>query len=440
MINKNLYIKTLGCQINEYDSLFIKNTLIKDFDFKIINSEKNANILLINTCAIRTSIENKIFTIIDRWKNLKKKDPAKILIVMGCFASKEGKILYKKISYVDIIIGPRSINNFTKILNIFLQRNKNVIDISIFDNKLYNNINHYQINYSPLISIMDGCNKYCTFCVVPYTRGLEIYRDIKNIIQEILYLSENGVTEITLLGQNVNAFVTNFYNKLYSFFTLIVKIANIKIINKIKFITSHPIEICINLINIYRGYNKLFNHLHLPMQSGSNKILNIMNRGYNIKEYLNKISRLKLLNPTMTFSTDIIIGFPKETYNDFYNTLRIINKINFNNLFVFMYSKRSGTFSEKLHPKIPLFVKKKRMIILKENIKKKNNIDMIGTIHNILIMGFYNIETKNILYGYTENNNIVFFFCNFKYIGMFMNFYISYMHNSKMFGILTKTS
>ena len=360
---------------------------------------------------------------------------------MGCLASKEGIILYKKFPYLDIIIGPRSLINYIKIFHLFFKKNKNIINVAISDNHIYNNLINNNRILSSFVPIMDGCNKYCTFCIVPYTRGLEIYRNIKNCIEEITYLSKNNIIEITLLGQNVNAFHSKLYNNVYTFPFLVKKIFNIKMIKRIKFITSHPIEVCNNLINIYKKYNKLSNNFHLPIQSGANKILNLMNRGYNVTEYIKKIYKLKILRPNISISTDIIIGFPKETYNDFINTLNIIQKINFDNLFVFIYSKRPGTLSEKLYPKIPLFIKKKRIMILNNIIKKTKiviDIKIIGTVHNILVIGIYNLKYTNILYGYSENNKIIFFRGDIGYIGNICKVYISNISNFKIFGIIIR--
>jgi len=435
-MSKNLYIKTLGCQANEYDSFYIKNIFKKELKINIIKSEQNADILLVNTCAIRTKTENKLFSILGKWVKIKLSRPNVFLIVAGCVASKEGIKLYNKIPYIDVIVGPRSLNNFNLILKKFFKKKNPIIDLPIVNNKLYKNI-HSNLEYSTsFISIMDGCNKYCTFCIVPYTRGLEIYRNIQSVIKEIISLSYNNFKEIILLGQNVNAFINNFYYKTFDFSFLLKTIFNINNIKRIKFITSHPLEFCDNLIKTYKKTTRLFNHLHLPVQSGSNKILRLMNRGYNAIEYIKKIYKLKLVRPNISISTDIIIGFPKETYNDFKNTIYIVKKIDFENLFIFIYSKRSGTLSEKLYPKIPLFIKKKRCYILKHIIRKINNSCIIGIVFNILVIGFYSIKNQNLLYGYTENNKLIFVFCCHKYIGKIIQVYITNVVNNKTFGVL----
>ncbi|WP_343154674.1 tRNA (N6-isopentenyl adenosine(37)-C2)-methylthiotransferase MiaB [Buchnera aphidicola (Pseudoregma panicola)] len=409
---KKIYIKTWGCQMNEYDSFIIKNILEKKINCKNTTEYKKADILILNTCSIREKSQEKLFHQLGRWKTLKKKNPKIIIAVGGCVANQEEKKIYKRAPYVDIIFGTQTIHKLPKMIY-EKKKNKNVlINTQLKTVKKFNvNTFYKQKNLSAYITIMEGCNKKCTFCIVPNTRGKEISRSHKDIILEIKNMVKNNIKEITLLGQNVNSY---FYkNKIYTytFSKLLYKISEIDEIKRIRFITSHPKDFSNKIIDSYKKIPKLVDFLHLPIQSGSNKILKLMKRGYNVERYKKIIKKILKIRPNMKISSDFIIGFPGETKKDFEKTLKIISEINFDNSFSFIYSKRPNTIASTMLDNVTLQEKKERLYkIQKILLYKKNqwNRRTIGTIQNILVHKKHEKLSKKLI-GTTENNRTVCF-------------------------------
>ncbi|WP_343183428.1 tRNA (N6-isopentenyl adenosine(37)-C2)-methylthiotransferase MiaB [Buchnera aphidicola] len=410
---KKIHIKTWGCQMNEYDSSIIFKVLKKHFNCKYTNLAEKSDIIVLNTCSIREKAQEKLFHQLGRWKNLKKKKKI-IIAVGGCVAVQEKENIYKRAPFVDIIFGPKTIHKLPEMISKFKQNKKNIINIK--ENKL-KKFNFFKINktkkISSYISIMEGCNKCCSFCIVPHTRGKEISRSPEKIIDESKFLSKNGTKEIILLGQNVNSYKGIFSNgKNCTLSKLIEIISKINKIKRIRFTTSNPMEFTKDLIEIYNKTNKLVSYLHLPVQSGSNKILKKMRRSYSISKYKKIINKLKLIRPNIQITSDFIIGFPGETEKDFKKTLQLIKDIKFDMSFSFIYSPRPGTPAIRLKDNVSLKEKKKRLYILQKKIKYNTNFwsqKMIGTYQEVLVEK--SIYKKNILklFGKTQNNRIVIF-------------------------------
>ncbi|CAL4323600.1 tRNA-2-methylthio-N(6)-dimethylallyladenosine synthase [Buchnera aphidicola (Thelaxes suberi)] len=416
---KKFFIKTWGCQMNEYDSSIIINLLHQNNNFVLTTSEKEADILILNTCSIRNKSQEKVFDQLGRWKKLKKKKPYLIIAVGGCVAQQEGVNIYKRANYVNIIFGPKTLHRLPNM--IYNYTNKLIIDINCKEIKKFDFIQPQHISpITKLVSIMEGCNKFCSFCIVPYTRGKEINRPYKDILKEINEASQTGSKEVILLGQNVNAY--KYYvsdNKIINFAKLLRLIAKINNIKRIRFITSYPTDMTDELIETYRDIKKIVSFLHLPVQSGSNRILKMMKRRYNINEYKKIISKLIKARNNIQISSDFIIGFPGETNQDFEETINFIQDINFDMSFSFLYSPRPGTPASKLHDLIDIQEKKKRLFILQQQINKQTlywSNKMLDTIQMVLVHG-PSKKDKTKLCGYTENNRTVHFHGFYNMIG-----------------------
>ncbi|WP_154049333.1 tRNA (N6-isopentenyl adenosine(37)-C2)-methylthiotransferase MiaB [Buchnera aphidicola] len=424
-IKKKIYIKTWGCQMNEHDSSIIKNILQKEKKYTVTNKPEISNILILNTCSIREKAQEKLFHQLGRWKKLKQKNPDIIIAVGGCVATQEGKKIYKRAKFINIIFGPQSLHKLPKLLYQSYKNKNLIIDIKGKSLKKFDYSPQKQTKkFTSFVTIMEGCNKYCSFCIVPYTRGKEVSRDNKEIISEIKKLTTIGVREIILLGQNVNSYhINNTLNKKkYRFSDLLYSISEIPEIQRIRYITSHPKDFSDDIIQAYKYIPQLTNFLHLPVQSGSNKILRLMKRGYTIEVYENIINKLKHIRPKINISSDFIIGFPGETEDDFEKTLHFISKINFDTSYSFIYSKRPGTRAAKLIDNTSIEEKKNRLSILQKKISQQSlqwRRRMLGTTQSVLVEG---IAKNNIqeLYGRTENNRIINFEGNPKFIGKFI--------------------
>ncbi|QJC36176.1 tRNA (N6-isopentenyl adenosine(37)-C2)-methylthiotransferase MiaB [Enterobacteriaceae endosymbiont of Donacia cincticornis] len=424
MLKNKLYIKTWGCQMNEYDSSKIADIMKNELNCKITTSVTNANILILNTCSIREKAQEKLFHQLGRWKNLKKKNPNIIIGVGGCVASQEGKKILERAYYIDIIFGPQTFHRLPKMIYKVRQFKKYLIDISFPKIEKFKFFPLSKINtVSSFVTIIEGCNKYCTYCIVPYTRGKEISRPYKDIILEIKYLATQGVREIYLLGQNVNAY--KYFDKekkeYYTFVKLLKLITKIKNIKRIRFTTNHPKHFSDELINIYKKIPQLVNFIHLPVQSGSDKILYLMKRQYNIEEYTQIIHKLRNVRPLIQISSDFIVGFPGENKEDFNKTISLILDLDLDMSFSFIYSSRPGTPASKMKDNVSIIEKKKRLYLLQYYIRqqtKKFSLKMINTIQIILVEG---VSSQNYKYfGKTENNRIVFFTSSKNYIGKFV--------------------
>ncbi|QCI23958.1 tRNA (N6-isopentenyl adenosine(37)-C2)-methylthiotransferase MiaB [Buchnera aphidicola (Macrosiphoniella sanborni)] len=437
---KYIYIKTWGCQMNEYDSSMIANLLIQEKKYLLTTSVEQADILILNTCSIREKAQEKLFHQLGRWKKIKNNNPNIIIAVGGCVANQEGKKIFKRAHYVDIIFGTQTLHKLPKMISEIEKNKKHSIDISFPKlEKFKYFLEPKKIGYTANVSIMEGCNKYCSFCIVPYTRGHELSRPCDDILFEISILAKQGVREINLLGQNVNAYKgLNSNGHICRFSQLIRLVATIDGIDRIRFITSHPIEFTDDIIELYKDIPKLVSFLHLPVQSGSNKILKLMRRSYTVEEYKLIIEKLMVVRPNIQISSDFIVGFPGESEKDFQKTMSFIKNINFDMSFSFIYSSRPGTPASKIKDHIDIKEKKKRLFILQNRINIQTMLwsrKMFGSIQSILVEG---ISNKNImeLCGRTENNRIVSFLGSPKMIGKFVNLKITKIHTHSLKGEL----
>lgn len=424
-MTKKLYIKTWGCQMNEYDSSKIIALLKKTHSYSITNISEEADLLLLNTCSIREKAQEKVFHQLGRWKKLKENNPKIIIGVGGCVASQEGEYILKRANYVDMVFGPQTMQRLPEMIDTVTSLHTSVVDISFPQAEKFIALPHL-ISASPtaLVSIMEGCNKYCSFCIVPYTRGREISRPCHEILDEISKLVEQGVREVNLLGQNVNAYYGTFLNHGFcSFSNLLRQVAKINGIDRIRFTTSHPINFTDDIIDVYRDTPELVSFLHLPVQSGSDRVLKLMKRGYTSLDYKQIINKLRIARPEIHISSDFMVGFPGETPEDFEQTMQLVSDINFDMSFSFIYSPRPGTRASRMKNQISELEKKHRLYLLQTRINHHTRSwsrRMLGTIQRILVEG---ISRKNLmeLSGRTENNRVVNFEGSPELIGKFID-------------------
>jgi tRNA-2-methylthio-N6-dimethylallyladenosine synthase len=365
-----------------------------------------ADVLLINTCSIREKAEDKLFHQLGRWRKLKEKNPNLVIGVGGCVASQEGDLILKRAPYVDMIFGPQTLHRLPNMLNEALNDHEITVDISFPEIEKFDHLPEpHSDGASAFVSIMEGCSKYCTFCVVPYTRGEEISRPFIDVFREVELLADQGVKEVNLLGQNVNSYRGLMDDGEVADLALLISIiAQIEGIDRIRFTTSHPVEFSDRLIDTYAEVPELVSHLHLPVQAGSDKILSLMKRGHTAIEYKSKIRKLKQVRPDISISSDFIIGFPGETENDFNDTVSLIDEIGFDKSFSFIYSKRPGTIASSFPDDVSAETKKKRLAIVQERLNSNTeeiSKSMIGSIQKVLVEGFS--KKGNTLSGRTEN-------------------------------------
>ncbi|WP_338516140.1 tRNA (N6-isopentenyl adenosine(37)-C2)-methylthiotransferase MiaB [Candidatus Legionella polyplacis] len=426
---KTLYIKTYGCQMNQYDSDKISDILYKSHKIILIKDILKADILILNTCSIREKPQEKVFSELGKWKKMQEKKSNVIIGVGGCLSVQEGINLTKRAPYINIIFGPQTIHKLPILLNKYLYTKKTIIDINFLEIEKFKYLpkSKYK-NPTALIPIMEGCNKYCSYCIVPYTRGEEVHRSFDEILKECYELSLNGVKEIILLGQNVNSYKGVTKNGNIADLSLLIKyIASIDKIGRIRFLTSHPLEFSDELINIYQHTNKLVNHIHLPVQSGSDKILKLMKRDYSIKEFKKIIKKIKKIRSNIRISTDIIIGFPGESDEDFQKTIDLVKEIKFDTSFYFIFSPRPGTIASEFQDNISIKIKKQRLKILQNLLLYYSNKYSKSLINSIQIILVTSISKKNPqqLSGRTECNRIVNFDGPTNLIGYFVKVYIT---------------
>ncbi len=424
-IKGKLFIKTHGCQMNEYDSSKMLDVLTDTHDLTITDVESEADVILLNTCSIREKAQEKVFSQLGRWRKLKEKNPNLVIGVGGCVASQEGDNILKRAPYVDMVFGPQTLHRLPKMLNAVKSEEKSQMDISFPEIEKFDNMPEpRKEGASAFVSIMEGCSKYCTFCVVPYTRGEEVSRPLDGVLAEIMQLALQGVKEINLLGQNVNSYRGETHEgEFVDLAHLIHYVAAIDGIERIRFTTSHPVEFTDALIEAYRDVPKLANYLHLPVQSGSDRVLSAMKRGHTAIEYKQKIRKLREVRPDISLSSDFIVGFPGETDKEFEATMKLIEDIRFDQSFSFIYSKRPGTPAANIEDEIPLSVKKERLYRLQETINgfaAEISQEMIGTVQNVLIEGLSKKDDKQ-LAGRTENNRVVNFDGNPRLIGQLVD-------------------
>lgn len=433
-----LYIKTFGCQMNEYDSDKMRDVLHASHGLEITKDIDSADVILLNTCSIREKAEEKVYSDLGRFRSLKEKNPALVIGVGGCVASQEGEAIVKRAPFVDLVFGPQTLHRLPELLNEAQRNKKPAIDISFPEIEKFDKLPEPRAEGpTAYVSIMEGCSKYCSFCVVPYTRGEEISRPFDDVIAEIVNLSKQGVKEINLLGQNVNDYRGLMHDGNIADLALLIHfVAAIDAIERIRFTTSHPCAFSDNLITAYAEEPKLANHLHLPVQSGSDRILAAMKRNYTTLEYKAKIRKLKKIRPNISISSDFIIGFPGETDNDFQATLKLVDDIGFDHSYSFIYSKRPGTPAAQLSDDVPLEVKKKRLAILQNRIAQKTyeiSESMLGSEQSILVTGASK-KRDNELSGRTENNRVVNFIGDTSLIGQMITVKITEVRPNSLRG------
>ena len=412
---KKLYIKTHGCQMNEYDSGRMRDLLGESHNMIPTDDPEEADVLLINTCSIREKAQEKLFHQLGRWKHYKNKNPDVVIGVGGCVASQEGEAIAERAPFVDLIFGPQTLHRLPEMMETPKNNGAVVVDISFPEIEKFDRLPEPEADgVSAFVSIMEGCSKYCTFCVVPYTRGEEVSRPAADVLTEVAQLAAQGVREVNLLGQNVNAYRGDTdQGGIMDLAELITYVAAIDGIDRIRFTTSHPVEFSDSLIDVYNHVPELVSHIHLPVQSGSDRILMAMKRGHTVLEYKSKLRRLKKNRPNISFSSDFIVGFPGETDADFEQTMNLIQDMDFDMSFSFIYSSRPGTPAADLPDNTPEDVKKARLKILQDRINQQAmNISrrMVGTTQRILVSG-YSKKDPGQLSGRTENNRVVNFRC-----------------------------
>ena len=427
-MKKKLFIKTHGCQMNEYDSAKMMDLLQEKEDFDLAESEEEADLLILNTCSIREKAQEKVFHQIGRWRKIKEDKPDLKIAIGGCVASQEGKEIIKRAPAVDIVFGPQTLHRLPELYKKKEETNVNQIDISF---PKLEKFNHLPLagkgEPSAFVSIAEGCNKYCSFCVVPKTRGHEVSRTVEDILNEVSILADKGTREINFLGQNVNNFKGSYKGMKSSLAELIELASKIENIERIRYTTSHPHEFKDDLVEVYDRVPELVSHVHLPVQSGSDKILKLMRRRYDSEKYLSLIDRIRSIRPDMSFSSDFIVGFPGETKDDFQETINIINAVKFDESYSFIYSPRPNTTAAEMPDDVPLEEKKDRLDILQSRLNQLSfgfSRKKVGTIQSCLIYGQSRRDPGQ-LQGRTICNRIVNFKSNnMDLVGNFVNIQI----------------
>ncbi len=424
-MGQKLFIRTFGCQMNEYDSAKMADVLNESHDLVLTDCAEEADVFLLNTCSVREKAQEKVFSQLGMWREWKIERPDLVIGVGGCVASQEGDAIRERAPYVDVVFGPQTLHRLPQMISEARLRRAPVVDVSFPEIEKFDNLPEPRAD-GPMayVSIMEGCSKYCTFCVVPYTRGEEISRPFDDVIAEVAKLAVQGVREVNLLGQNVNAYRGVMHDgEVADLGLLIHYVAAIDGIDRIRYTTSHPMEMNDSLIQAYAEVPELVSHLHLPVQSGSDRILTLMKRGHTVLEYKSIIRRLREVHPDISMSSDFIIGFPGETDRDFEDTMELIEEVGFDRSFSFIYSPRPGTPAASLPDDVPLEVKKARLARLQERLNK-NTLEisrgMIGTVQKVLVERL-STKDKNELAGRTENNRVVNFSANADIIGTFVN-------------------
>ena len=423
---KKLFIQTHGCQMNEYDSARMADLLGESHGLTLTSIPEDADVLLLNTCSIREKAQEKVFHQLGRWKSLKQARPDIVIGVGGCVASQEGAEISKRAPFVDIIFGPQTLHRLPEMIETHRSGESVVVDVSFPEIEKFDRLPDPKVNGpTAFVSIMEGCSKYCTFCVVPYTRGEEVSRPVDDVITEIAILAEQGVKEVNLLGQNVNAYRgKNHLDEIVDFADLLHLVNIVPGIERIRYTTSHPVEFSNAIIQCYTEIPALVDHLHLPVQSGSDRILMEMKRSHTALEYKEKIRALRRVRPNISMSSDFIIGFPGETERDFSQTMKLIEDIGFDNSFSFIYSARPGTPASNLPDNTPIEVKKQRLHILQGRITQQAaaiSQGMVGTTQRILVTSVAKKDPGQ-LSGRTENNRVTNFTCDdHSLIGDFVN-------------------
>ncbi|MFD1259325.1 tRNA (N6-isopentenyl adenosine(37)-C2)-methylthiotransferase MiaB [Entomomonas asaccharolytica] len=410
-MTKKLFIETHGCQMNEYDSARMADLLGENQGVELTDNPEEADILLLNTCSIREKAQEKVFSNLGRWRELKKRNPNIVIGVGGCVASQEGAAIRDRAPYVDVVFGPQTLHRLPEMIDAAKTTQKPQVDISFPEIEKFDRLPEPRVDGpTAMVSIMEGCSKYCAFCVVPYTRGEEVSRPVEDVIAEIIHLAENGVKEVILLGQNVNGYRgSNTEGGITDFADLLRIVAEIEGIDRIRYTTSHPLEFSDALIQAHADLAKLVKFVHLPVQAGSDRILAAMKRNHTALEYKSRIRKLKAAVPDICISSDFIVGFPGETEQDFEQTMKLIADVGFDFSYSFVYSARPGTPAADLPDDTPEEVKKQRLQILQARLNQQGfeiSRRMVGTTQTILVTDFSK-KDPGMLQGRTENNRIV---------------------------------
>ncbi len=424
-MRQKVFVKTHGCQMNEYDSAKMIDVLDERFGADITEDPAEADILLVNTCSIREKAQEKVFSQLGRWRPFKEKREGVVIAVAGCVASQEGEALQQRAPYVDLVVGPQTIHRLADMVETTRREKRPIIDVSFPEIEKFDRLPEPKMDGpTAFVSIMEGCSKYCSFCVVPYTRGEEISRPFDDVIAEVAKLAEQGVREVNLLGQNVNGYRGVMHDgDIADLAFLITVVAAVDGIERIRFTTSHPIEFSDSLIQAYADVPELASFLHLPVQSGSDRVLAAMKRGHTVLEYKSKIRKLREARPGISLSSDFIVGFPGETDSDFDQTMKLITDLGFDQSFSFIYSARPGTPAASLDDPASMEDKKRRLARLQSTINQQASVisnAMVGTVQRILVERVSTRDEAEIA-GRTENNRVVNFAAPADLIGKFVD-------------------
>ncbi|AKD37901.1 (dimethylallyl)adenosine tRNA methylthiotransferase [Pasteurella multocida subsp. multocida OH4807] len=442
-MTQKLHIKTWGCQMNEYDSSKMADLLNSTHGLELTEIPEEADVLLLNTCSIREKAQEKVFHQLGRWKELKKQNPGLVIGVGGCVASQEGEHIRTRAPYVDIIFGPQTLHRLPEMINQIRGGKSAVVDVSFPEIEKFDRLPEPRAEGpTAFVSIMEGCNKYCSFCVVPYTRGEEVSRPVDDVLFEIAQLAEQGVREVNLLGQNVNAYRGPTHDEgICTFAELLRLVAAIDGIDRVRFTTSHPIEFTDDIIDVYRDTPELVSFLHLPVQSGSDRVLSMMKRNHTALEYKSIIRKLRAVRPAIQISSDFIVGFPGETAEDFEQTMNLIAQVNFDMSFSFIYSARPGTPAADMPDDVTEEEKKQRLYLLQQRINNQAaqfSRAMLGTEQRVLVEGPSKKDIME-LTGRTETNRIVNFVGTPDMIGKFVDIKITDVFTNSLRGEVVRT-
>ncbi len=407
---KKLFVKTHGCQMNEYDSARMLDVLKDAQGYELAATEEEADVLLLNTCSIREKAQEKVFHQLGRWQKLKQSRPDLVIGVGGCVASQEGEAIMKRAPVVDMVFGPQTIHRLPEMVTTRQQQLLPVVDITFPEVEKFDRLPEPSVDGpAAFVSIMEGCSKYCSFCVVPYTRGEEVSRSVASVMQEVESLASRGVREIHLLGQNVNSYLGEIDGDQADLAELIYYVADVPGVERIRFTTSHPMDFSDNLVQAYADIPALVDHLHLPVQSGSDRILEAMKRGHTADDYRERIKKLRAVRPNISLSSDFIVGFPGETQREFDDTMALIDEIGFDTSFSFIYSARPGTPAAGLVDEVPEATKKAWLQTLQARIREQADAisrSMVGTTQRVLVMSEAR-KGDGKLAARTENNRVV---------------------------------
>ena len=428
-MDKKLYIKTFGCQMNEYDSTRLAESLDASHGYQPVDDPEQANLLLVNTCSVREKSQEKLFSQLGRWRQWKQTNPDILIGVGGCVASQEGESIQRKAPYVDFVFGPQTYHRVGELIDQTIATRQRQVDISFPEIEKFDCLPARKIDGpKAFVSIMEGCSKFCSFCVVPYTRGQEYSRPFDSVITEIYELAQQGVREVTLLGQNVNAYQTsNHLGEHIDFAALLIYVSEIDGIGRIRYTTSHPLEFTDHLARAHAELPTLAKHLHLPVQSGSDKVLARMKRRYTRRQYLEIIENLRSHCPDISISSDFIVGFPGETASDFRQTMELIDEVQFDHSFSFLYSKRPGTPAAELQDDTSEEEKKQRLHELQARINELSSAysqSMIDSVQTVLVDGQSKRRSSQVC-GRTENNRVVNFDGQDNWLGEFVDVHIT---------------